>query len=204
MVKAAENTKFRHFVTGDESWFFYASPNSGLWLRPPDPAPEAQKSTHYAPKTMVTIFWNPTGALLVTALPVNETWDADYFIQHVLVKLQQTSAYKDAQRQGKKFTIHMDNARVHTARRVDRFMAENGFERAPHPPYSPDLAPSDFYLFGALKERIKGRQFESSEAIIEWITAEFEEIPLTELSAAFSNWKKRLNQCATGDGSYIR
>ena len=43
---------------------------------------------------------------------------------------------------------------------------ECGFEVLPHPPYSPDMAPSDFYLFPKLKSNLRGTQFGSNEGII--------------------------------------
>ena len=41
--------------------------------------------------------------------------------------------------------LHFDNARPHAA---EHEVDEMGFKKLPHPPYSPDLAPSDFFLFG--------------------------------------------------------
>ncbi|GFR99457.1 histone-lysine N-methyltransferase SETMAR [Elysia marginata] len=41
------------------------------------------------------------------------------------------------------------------------------YETLPHPSYSPDLAPSDFYLFPKLKEHIKGKHFEDDDAVQE-------------------------------------
>ncbi|KAI6656057.1 hypothetical protein LOD99_1791 [Oopsacas minuta] len=35
-----------------------------------------------------------------------------------------------------------------------------GFEFFPHPPYSPDLAPSDYWLFGEMKRPLRGKRFE--------------------------------------------
>ena len=49
---------------------------------------------------------------------------------------------------------HFDNARPHTANQVKNYFDENGFERAPQPPYSPDIASSDFYLFGYIKKEL--------------------------------------------------
>jgi hypothetical protein len=37
----------------------------------------------------------------------------------------------------------------------------------PHPPYSPDLAPSDFHLFGSLKDAISGKRFGGDDEVIE-------------------------------------
>ena len=203
-VEDAEKHSFRFFCTGDESWFFYETPLKGLWLPPDEEPPEGQKATHFAPKTMVTIFWNPDGIVLIRALPAGEKWSGEYFINNILKPMMKTEAYKDAKRENRKLTLHMDNARVHTASIVRQFMQQNGFAVAPHPAYSPDLAPSDFYLFGALKSRITGRVFASSDEIIEWITREFQRISPDELERAFQEWKQRLARCSKSDGSYIR
>jgi histone-lysine N-methyltransferase SETMAR len=40
-----------------------------------------------------------------------------------------------------------------------------GWTVLPHPPYSPDLAPSDFHLFGPLKDALRGRRFADDEEL---------------------------------------
>ena len=49
----------------------------------------------------------------------------------------------------------------------------NGYELIPHPAYSPDLAPSDYFLFPNLKKDIRGRHFRSNEEVVvaveEWV-----------------------------------
>ena len=42
----------------------------------------------------------------------------------------------------------------------------NGYEVIPHPAYSPDLAPSDYFLFPNLKKDIRGRHFRSNEEVV--------------------------------------
>jgi hypothetical protein len=49
------------------------------------------------------------------------------------------------------------------------FCEENGLPLALHPPYSPDLAPSDFFLLGYVKERLKGMVFLSYEQLLDAI-----------------------------------
>ena len=44
---------------------------------------------------------------------------------------------------------------------------ECGFEIVPHPPYSPDMAASDFYLFPNLKSHFRDTQYRSNEGVIE-------------------------------------
>ena len=56
--------------------------------------------------------------------------------------------------------MHHDNAPVHMALSVREFLATKQITVLEHPAYSPDLAPSDFFLFPKLKEILKGRQFD--------------------------------------------
>ena len=63
------------------------------------------------------------------------------------------------------FYIHFDNSRVHTAHETLMCLNDCGFTRMIHPPYSPDLAPSDFWLFGFLKEKMKGENFDTFEEL---------------------------------------
>jgi hypothetical protein len=44
--------------------------------------------------------------------------------------------------------IHADDVRPDVATVTQQFLEQNAMKRAPHPVYSPDLASSDFYLFG--------------------------------------------------------
>ena len=60
-----------------------------------------------------------------------------------------------------------DNARPHSAKLTLETIKKEGWEILPHPPYSPDLAPSDFFLFGPLKETLRGVKFNSNEEVKE-------------------------------------
>ena len=52
--------------------------------------------------------------------------------------------------------LQKDNARVHTCKVAMDAVEQNGYELLPHPAYSPDLTPSDFFLFPNLKKDIRG------------------------------------------------
>jgi hypothetical protein len=58
-----------------------------------------------------------------------------------------------------------DNARPHTVRATQERIQELQWELLAHPPYSPDLAPSDFHLFGSLKNHLGGRGFGDDEEV---------------------------------------
>jgi histone-lysine N-methyltransferase SETMAR len=57
--------------------------------------------------------------------------------------------------------FHHDSAVPHRAARLRQFFDDNNFEVVPHARYSPDLAPSDFWLFPTLKDTLRGRTFSS-------------------------------------------
>jgi transposase len=65
----------------------------------------------------------------------------------------------------------------------------------PQPPYSPDLAPVDFFLFNKLKSVLEGWKFESVQVIKENLLAELTSIPEEVFQEYFQNWKKRWERC---------
>jgi histone-lysine N-methyltransferase SETMAR len=58
--------------------------------------------------------------------------------------------------------LQHDNARPHIARSTVATIQDLS-EWLLHPPYSPDLAPSDFHVCGPLKEAMGGKSFRSDE-----------------------------------------
>lgn len=65
----------------------------------------------------------------------------------------------------KNIILHHDNARPHAALGTRQKIAELGWEILPHPPYSPDLAPSDYHLFLSLQNFLRGKKLKNEEDI---------------------------------------
>ncbi|GFO28920.1 histone-lysine N-methyltransferase SETMAR [Plakobranchus ocellatus] len=59
-----------------------------------------------------------------------------------------------------------DNATPHSANLTQQWLQRYGWEILPHPAHSPDLAPSDFHLFGPLKRHLRGIAFETEDDLI--------------------------------------
>jgi hypothetical protein len=74
----------------------------------------------------------------------------------------------------------------------------------PHPPYSPDLAPCDIFLFPKMKLKLKGRRFEN----IEYIQAELQDmmkmLMQNDFQRCFQSWKSRSDRCINTEGDYFR
>ena len=84
----------------------------------------------------------------------------------VLDKLRNHNAKKLPQLHRTLWKLHHDNARPHAANRVMQFLAKFNITCVPHPPYSPDLAPCDFFLFPSLNTKLRDILFETSEAVL--------------------------------------
>ena len=100
--------------------------------------------------------------------------------------------------------FHHDNAPAHTAISVTTFMARNGMAVLPHPPYSPDVAPSDFFfLFPRMKRNLKGKHFADVEEVKRKTTEALANIKEDEFKNCFEQWYKRKDKCIAPNGKYF-
>ena len=105
--------------------------------------------------------------------------------------------------EGQVIRLHHDNAPPHTAHATAQYLAQNDFQVVPHPAYSPDIAPCDFYLFGALKAALAGRHFESTSAISSALAAFFRGVDAATWRKVFDNWVARMEAVIEKNGSYL-
>jgi transposase len=147
---------------------------------------------------MVTIAWNPLGFPLIVALPKGRTFNAEYYRDNILAALTQLQPEDD----GRKLVVHADNARAHTAQKCRTFCEENGLRFVLHPPYSPDLAPSDLFLFGYVMERLKGTVFPSYEELLDAISEVVTRIESETLTVVFEHWMERREWVSKSNSDY--
>ena len=91
--------------------------------------------------------------------------------------------------------IH-DNARPHTARQTQTLLHDEfHWDTFDNPPYSPDLAPSDFYLFSKIKEHLAGKRFTDDEAlqhvVVDWLNSQaavWYEEGISKLVSRYDKW----------------
>jgi hypothetical protein len=73
---------------------------------------------------------------------------------------------------------------------------------APHPPYSPDLAPSDFYLFGDVKRCVTSLSFKDADQLLAAGEGVLEGIENVTLQALFLEWMDQLRKYIATNGEY--
>ena len=123
---------------------------------------------------MATVFWDEKGILLLEFMPQKTTITGQTYA-NTITALREAIKEK---RRGKLSTgvllLH-DNAPVHMSVRSQAPIRQCGFQQLNHPPYSPDLAPSDYFLFRVMKKFLRGKRFSSDEEVKEAVTTWFEE-----------------------------
>jgi histone-lysine N-methyltransferase SETMAR len=99
--------------------------------------------------------------------------------------------------------FHHNNAPPHRAARVHQFFNDSNFEVVPHALYSPDLAPSDFWLFPTLKDTLRGRTFSSHSALAIAIFQWSQQTAKEAFAAAMQSWCLRCEKYVRLQGDYV-
>ena len=130
---------------------------------PSSPARKKCKTIPSAGKVLLTVFWDAQGVLLLDFLEI-ATINATRY-NDTLSKLKEAIRKKWAGLLTSGVRLLGDNAKPQSAMAMQNHIATLGWKRLHHPPYSPDLAPSDFHLFPALKKNLGGRRFGSNTEV---------------------------------------
>jgi len=113
------------------------------------------------------MFWDRKGVLLVDFLPQGSTINAGVYY-NTLQKLHRAIQNKRHGVLSRSVVMIHDNTRPHTT--MQNLIMTFGWEQFDHPPYSPDLATSDFHLFLHLKSFLAGRRFHNDSEVKEAVT----------------------------------
>jgi hypothetical protein len=154
-LEKATSQDWKNLVTGDESWFYLSQLPSRMWSLARDDVTTNVRHDFQTKKIMFTIMWNPHNFYVVNRLPENTKMNSTYYTTNVLKPLYNCFFPDGYVGQKRKLVIHVDNCSIHKSREAEQFMADHKMVRMPHSPYSPYLAPSDFYLFGTVKNQFK-------------------------------------------------
>jgi hypothetical protein len=99
--------------------------------------------------------------------------------------------------------IHIDNASAHNASVAQDFVEHNPLKRLPCPSYSPDISPSDFYLFGKMKNALIEGEVSDEIDLLEEVTEILSGISHDELQAIFRSWVERVQALIDANGDYL-
>lgn len=196
----------KRLVTQDETWVHHFDPESKSqskeWHKKGSRPPKKFKRQYSAGKVMATVFWDSKGVIMTDYLEHGETINAAYYSD----ELNRLRADIIAKRRGKMRSgvlLLQDNASSHTAGVSVATAAKCGFKILPHPPYSPDLAPSDYFLFPNLKRNLRGRKFDDEEEVIGAVDQYLEDQEETFYRKGLMMLKTRWEKCIRLKGDYV-
>jgi len=112
---------------------------------------------------MASIIWDRQGVLLVDFMPRNTIINVDAYCA-TLRCLRQAIQNRRRGKLSYGIVLIHDNSCPHTARQTQSLLHDAfHWDTFDHPPYSPDLAPSDFYLFSKMKDHLVGKRCTDDE-----------------------------------------
>ena len=153
-------------------------------------------------KSKLICFFDQKGIVHKESVPPGQTVNASFYVE-VLKRLRENVRRKRPdQLRNTTWLLHHDNAPAHAALLTRRFLTDNMIV-GPHPPYSPDPAPSDF-LFPKLKMKLKGRRFQTLEEIQAESQAVLNTLRENYFQECFKNWQRRWDRCQASEGDYSK
>jgi histone-lysine N-methyltransferase SETMAR len=157
LINNDEDKFLRCFVTGDETWVHHYDPESKQesmhWKHRSSPPPIKFRVQSSAGKLMATVFWDAEGILLIDYLDRKATINGQYYA-NLIHRLRGAIKEKRKRKLTDGIWLLHGNAPVNKSKVVATAIRECGLIELDHPPYSPDLAPSDFFLFKNLKHNL--------------------------------------------------
>ena len=136
-------------------------------------------------------------------VPAGQTVNKEYYVEVLRefrkrFRRKRPTLFKSGQ-----WHFHQDNAPVHNSILVTDYLTKMGIKTVPNPPYSPDLASYDFWLFPKLKEKLRGCRNETIEEMKEAVTKVIDTLTQEDFHGAFQKLLERYNKLITAGGDYF-
>uniref|UniRef100_A0A1B6IFY2 Histone-lysine N-methyltransferase SETMAR n=1 Tax=Homalodisca liturata TaxID=320908 RepID=A0A1B6IFY2_9HEMI len=96
-----------------------------------------------------------------------------------------------------------DNARPHSANRTQELITSFGWEQLDHPPYNPDLAPSDYHLFLHLKTHLAGKRHSNDEEVKMSVQQWLSSLAASFFDDTIQKLIPRYDKCLNNNGNYV-
>uniref|UniRef100_A0A914D6W9 Transposase n=1 Tax=Acrobeloides nanus TaxID=290746 RepID=A0A914D6W9_9BILA len=130
----------------DEKWIpFVNEERHNEWRSPGQKPKQTPKRDFRQKKALLCVWWDRRGPIFWELLKNSETIKSRKYCEQ-LEKVRQCLRNRCVP-----VEFLQDNARSHVSRETLQKIEDMGWERVEHPPYSPDISPSDYYLFRSLE-----------------------------------------------------
>ena len=203
----AEPDLLNSVITGYETWVFEYDPEmkrqSRKWKSYGSPRPKKARKSKSKVKVMLIVFFDIQGIVHFEFLPQGQTVNQTIYKKILWHLIRSVRDKRRSLWEANARALHHDSAPAHTALSIGQFLAERNIATLEHPPYSPDLAPCDFFLFPKIKSVLKGTHFSDIDSIKKAVMTELKKIPENAFQECFESWKKRMHKCLQVEGDYF-
>ncbi|RLU17526.1 hypothetical protein DMN91_009761 [Ooceraea biroi] len=191
-------------VTCDEKWILYDNRRrSAQWLNVNEPPKRMPKPNLHPKKIMVSVWWSSKGIVHYSFNKQGEAINADKYCQEIDIMYANLCAQQPALVNRHGVLLLHDNAKPHVAKKTIKKLSELNIEVLPHPPYSPDISPTDYHLFKHLDGFLTGKVFQEEkrvkDAFHEFIGSCSSDFFKHGIDTLVSRW----NKCIEIDGDYF-
>lgn len=195
-------------ITGDELWIYgYDPENKRLqqysWKTSSEPWARKLRHIRQAVKTLLIVFFDSQGIVHQEFVPQNQTLNQAYY-KEVLIRLREKIRGKrPALFRTRAWFLQHDNAPGHNSLAIREFLAEKKIPVLPHPSYSPDLSPCDFFLFPRVKIFLKGKTFDDVGVMKKNTMMHLQGLTIQDFQHCFQKLQERWAKCINVRGEYF-
>ena len=187
----------------DESWIYFYDPEtkrqSSQWKHSGFPRPKKtrpNKSTH---KLLMIPFFNSTGMIYMHWVSTGQTINKECYVEVLREFRKGFRRKRPALFKSGQWHFHQYNAPVHNSILVTHYLTKMGIKTVPQPPYNPDLAPCDFWLF----PKLRGCPYETIEEMKEAVTKVIDMLTQEDFHGTFWKLLEQCNMCIAAGGDYF-
>ena len=185
-------------ITCDEKWVAFNNPHKhNEWLSPGQKPSSTPVKDFRKEKRMLVVFWNREGIIHYEVLRKGQTMNAERYCS-ILRRVHRRLGYRE-----RVILLH-DNARPHTAKLTKKLLEEEfGWETLEHPPYSPDLAPSDYHIFRSMEHNLRNKKFKDEIELENDVINFFNSKPVEFYSRGIDLLPEKWQEVIEVDGEYF-
>ena len=187
----------------DERWIYWydteTKRQSSQWKHAGSPRPKKTRQSKSTHKHLMIPFSETTGVIYMHWFPSRQTVNKEYYVEVLWGPRKRFGRKRPALFKSSQWHFHQDNTAVHNCILVTYYLTKMGIKTVPHPPYSPDLAPWDFWLF----PKFRGSCYETIEEMKETVRKVIDTLTQEELHGAFQKSLERYNKFIASGGDYF-
>lgn len=191
-------------VTCDEKWIKYDNRRrSAQWLDADEQPKQMPKPNLHSKKTMITVWWTAAGLIHYNFLKEGETITAQSYCQEIEIMHRKLREKQPSLINRKGPILLHDNARPHISKMTVQKLHDLQYEVLPHPPYSPDLSPTDYHMFKHMNDFLANKTFRDQGSIQKNIDQFFESRTPDFYQIGINNLLYRWQECLNSNGKYF-